>query len=241
VSGSGLSAGVNEPHRAKPGAAAVGNTVSNGVPAPGAGNIETPATEDRYTFTVLAADAGKNVFFDALPPVGCTNAIRWQLLKPSSAQIFESGVCSDVGQVALTAGTYTLRVFTINPSDATGTYSFRILKVPPPQPFAYTVGNTVSNGVPGPGAGNLEVPGAEDRYTFTATAGQKITADFITASTCLVQWQLTNPSGGTVFNTGLCSDRGPFTLVAGAYTVRLFMPPTSDATGTYSFKIVNTP
>ena len=218
----------------------VGNTVSNGVPGPGAGNTETPATEDRYTF---AGTAGQKVFFDSLPPVGCSNAIRWQLLNPSATQIFESGVCSDFGQVTLpTAGTYTLRVYGL--LHVVGTYSFRIRNVPAPQTFAYTIGNTVSNGVPAAGAGNIETPGAEDRYTFTGAAGQKVFFDslFVAGCTNAIRFRLLNPSSAQIFETGVCTDFGQVTLpTAGTYTIRTFTTNPSDAVGTYSFRVLNVP
>lgn len=75
--------------------------------------------------------AGQKLLFDSLPVAGCTNAIRWQLLNPSATVVLETGVCSDFGLLTLaTAGTYTIRVYTINPLDATGMYSFKVVNSP---------------------------------------------------------------------------------------------------------------
>jgi hypothetical protein len=75
--------------------------------------------------------AGQKLLFDSLPVAGCTNSIRWQLLNPSAVVVFETGVCSDFGPLTLaTAGTYTIRVYTVNPSDATGMYSFKVVNSP---------------------------------------------------------------------------------------------------------------
>ena len=77
------------------------------------------------------------------------------------------------------------------------------------QTFAYTVGNTVSNGVPAAGAGNIEAAGASDTYTFTGTAGQKVFVDQLSATSCSLTWSLTGPGGATVFaSRGICGDPG---------------------------------
>ncbi len=41
----------------------------------------------------------------------------------------------------------------------------------PENRFAINIGETISNGVPAPGAGNIELPGGEDVYTFNAFPG----------------------------------------------------------------------
>ena len=103
----------------------------------------------------------------------------------------------------------------------TGTYSFRITNVPRPQTFAYTVGSTVVNGTPAAGAGNIELPGSVDVYTFTGAAGQKVFVDQLAAASCSLTWSLTGPGGATVFaSRGICADPGTFTLpTAGPYTL----------------------
>lgn len=45
-----------------------------------------------------------------------------------------------------------------------------MFEVPAPQSFAYVVGDTVSNGVPAVGAGNMETIASKDRYTFSIPA-----------------------------------------------------------------------
>src|SRR6185503_5853903 len=50
---------------------AIGDRVTNGQPAPGAGNVETPGARDIYTFF---ATAGSQVYFEDLGSAG-TNLI----------------------------------------------------------------------------------------------------------------------------------------------------------------------
>ena len=105
---------------------ALGSTVSNGVPAAGAGNLETPGAVDTYTFT---GTAGQTVFVDYIAPSPCR--LTWRLVGPSNATVFASrGICADPGQFTLpTAGTYTLTVDTPITSATIGTYSFQIANV----------------------------------------------------------------------------------------------------------------
>jgi len=51
------------------------------------------------------------------------------------------------------------------------------------QYFNYAIASTVSNGVPAPGAGNIEVTGAEDYYHFSvARDGERIFVDQLSAT-----------------------------------------------------------
>jgi hypothetical protein len=106
------------------------------------------------------------------------------------------------------------------------------------QNFSIHIGDTVSNGVPSAGAGNIEHSGSRDIYTFSGTAGQKVFFDALSASNNHLKWRLTNPSNMQIFNIFINVDGGQRTLPAtGTYTIRV----SSDdgATGTYSFRIYN--
>ena len=212
------------------------SVVSDGQPAPGAGNIELPGGFDRYTFT---ATAGQRVFADRLAGA-CT--LNWRLEGPAGSGFASRRLCdADPGQLTLSAGAYTITVDTAAGSTATGTYSFRITSVPDPQSFTYSLGTTVSDGQPAAGAGNIEMPGAIDRYSFTATAGQRVFVDRLTGP-CTVNWRLEGPGGPAFPSRRLCDpDPGQLVLGAGTYTITVDTPTTSDATGTYSFRITNVP
>ena len=222
----------------------IGTTVSDGVPAPGAGNIETVGGEDDYTFS---GATGQKIFYDALSVSGGNCNFHRTLVAPNGTNVTgaDGFVCSDVGPITLPAnGTYTLRIYpSVNASD-TGKYSFRITNVPAPETFEYTIGNTVSNGVPAAGAGNIELPGAEDDYTFSGTAGQKIfyQAFSVSGGNCSFHRTFVTP-GGTNLTGGdgfVCTSVGALTLPAtGTYTLRIYGGTNSDQTGTYSFKITN--
>ncbi|MBK8021941.1 MAG: hypothetical protein IPK19_11085 [Chloroflexi bacterium] len=207
---------------------AIGDTVSNGVPSAGAGNLEVPGAEDQYTFT---ASAGQSIIFDVLAQNG---NLSWALVGPDGATVFTTSGFNDRSQALAQTGTYTLRIYTDAVVD-TGTYSFKLWLVPAPQVFGIAIGDTVSDGVPSAGAGNLEVPGAEDHYTFTATAGQSLVFDVL-AQNGNLSWTLVGPDGTSVFSTSGFSDRAQALTQSGTYTLRLYTDAVAD-TGTYSFKI----
>jgi hypothetical protein len=124
--------------------------------------------------------------------------------------------------------------------DETGTYRFRVWDIPDPQQFTIAIGDTVSDGVPGAGAGNIETPGVQDSYSFNGTSGQTILVD-LQARSGLTQlnWRLEAPDGTVIFNDPLFrEDRGPFTLAqTGSYQIIVGGEPGEDETGTYAFQI----
>src|SRR5690349_5417936 len=66
----------------------VGDTVSDGVPAPGAGRLATAQESDFYSFT---ATAGQLVFAEPLlQDAAFQNNLRWQLLRPNGQLAFSS-------------------------------------------------------------------------------------------------------------------------------------------------------
>jgi hypothetical protein len=125
-----------------------GDTVADGTPGLGAGNIETGGAQDVYTF---AADAGDDAIFDVL--AGSAGQFRMQLEAPGGAILFD-GLYVDRREVLPETGTYTLRVRGATESTV-GTYSFRLLLAPAAEEFAIGIGDTVSDGVPAAGAGTI--------------------------------------------------------------------------------------
>ena len=215
-------------------AIAVGDTVTNGVPSAGAGNLETPGTRDDYTFT---APSNRLVYFDVL---SAPFRVFWTLYAPDRSTAFSSRYMpnNDIGRVALAqAGTYRLRVYSDNAS--TGTYSFRLTGITTDSAFAISVGDTVTNGLPALGAGNLEVPGTYDDYFFDATTNPVVYFDVLSAPFRLF-WSLAAPDGSAVFSGRYMPNndvRRVEMLMPGTYRLRVYSD--TDATGTYSFRLSN--
>ena len=211
---------------------AFGDTVSDGVPEAGAGNLEVPGAIDRYEF---AATADQAVIFDVLS--GNAGEVRWSLHAPDGSEVFDS-LYFDQERTLPQGGTYTLTLSGLNVASS-GVYSFRLLLAPTPQEFTIGFGDTVSDGVPGPGAGNLEGPGAIDRYRFDGTAGQVALLDALTGSTNVVRWRLEAPDGTVIFDTFYVDQQatlpqtGTYLLEVGGLTLTSF--------GSYSFQLRHPP
>jgi hypothetical protein len=216
----------------------------------GAGNIESPGAQDVYTFE---ATAGQSLFVDVLTTCNLVG-LDATLLDPNGAPVFSNrridcgGLTSqDFGPfTAPETGAYVLTVDGVGAnSDTTGTYSFSVVEVPPPDEFAIAVGDVVSDGVPAVGAGNIESPGAQDVYTFEATAGQSLFFDVLTNPCTLIGLRATllDPNDVPVFsNRGIdCGslashDFGPFTVgTTGTFTLTVGGLANDDTVGVYSF------
>jgi serine/threonine protein kinase len=223
---------------------AIGDEVSNGVPGAGAGNIETPGAKDIYTFP---ATAGQTVYIQITKPLNDFSYFR--VYDGNNKRIVEqamSGIATqDPGNVLLAlGGTYTIAVgIEVEPS--IGTYGFKLWDVPPPDEFAISIGDEVSNGVPGVGAGSIESPGRKDIYTFSATAGQSAYFQIIKPTQYSVYWQLYNPAdrkiaeqlmlGAATHDPGVVEfeSDGEYSIIVGN--------DGEPSVGTYSFKIWNVP
>jgi hypothetical protein len=211
--------------------------VSNGVPAAGAGNIETPGAVDIYTFT---ADPGQEVFFNEVLTTSCN--LMWTLTDESEAVIFSQqfGQCGpDAGTFILEGGTYTLRVE--DPAgNITAVYSFGLITPENTRAFSIELDQLVANGVPAPGAGNIEQPGDIDTYTFTVDPGQVVFFNEVSTTSCSLLWTLADESEAVIFSEsfGQCvGDPGTFTLAGGTYTLTV-EDPNGNLSATYSFVLV---
>jgi len=226
----------------------IGTTVSKDSPQVGEGFIESPQAEDDYTFS---GTAGQKLFYDALdggPEKNCN--FHRTLMSPSNTIVpgADGFVCSNVGPITLpSTGTYKLRIYPSVNADDVGTYSFRFVVVPAAQSFAYTIGTTVSKDSPQVGEGFIESPQAEDDYTFSGTAGQKLFYDYLNGGpspNCNFHRTLMSPSNTIVPGADgfVCSDVGTITLPStGTYTLRIYPSVNAEDVGTYSFRIVTVP
>ena len=209
-----------------------GDTISDGVPGPGAGNIEAGGDQDVYTFEGAAGD---QAIFDVL--AGSAGRFRWDAQAPDGSALFD-GLFTDRSVALPQTGTYTVAVRGANAA-TTGTYSFNLLLVPPPEPFTIQFDDTVSEGVPAPGAGNVESPGARDVYSFDAAAGQTVIFDLLDGNNVRLRWRLTAPDGTTLFDSPI-GDRQLTLSASGTYALTVGGNGIDD-TGVYSFRLLEAP
>ncbi|MGE3313134.1 MAG: LamG-like jellyroll fold domain-containing protein, partial [Limisphaerales bacterium] len=211
----------------------VGDEVSDGDPDEGAGRVEVPGSQDVYAFPIAA---GQTVFFDRLSD---TPGLTWALKDPDGAQRFIGNLdAGTTDPVRVTFGTTGIAQLTVSSrSDATGPYRFKLWDVVD-EAFAIAIGDTVSTGSPGAGAGLLGVPGAWDVYSIPVQAGQTVYFDRVSDAPGL-SWRLVDAAGDERFNASMdagVADPGNITFAtAGTATLRVY--GRGDATGGYAFKI----
>ena len=102
----------------------IGDRIRSGIPAAGAGTIESPGTEDVYVFN---APPGQKVSLRILERSKGMDYINWRLVDDNGMELFNSCLaCGERGVQTLNkGGTYTLTVGnTRNP--ATGDYGFEL-------------------------------------------------------------------------------------------------------------------
>jgi serine/threonine protein kinase len=213
--------------------------VSDGVPGPGAGRVESPGASDRYTFSV---DPGQIVYFEVREEPQTSDLLGWHLEDDVENKVFDTCLeCGDPGRITLERGGQYSIVVGNQTGPATGTYEFIAWNVPPPDEFLIEIGATISKDSPGGGAGNIEVPGAQDIYTFNAGAGQQV--QFLVRATPqsndLLGWELQDELGNQVFDTCLqCGDPGTVTLERGGEYRLIVGSTNSPATGVYQVQVL---
>ncbi|MBC7678906.1 MAG: hypothetical protein H7233_07945, partial [Pseudorhodobacter sp.] len=150
-----------------------------------------PVTGARQVFTLSNSSAGGSVYVTIT--AGSNGNLQWNLRAPSGELVYDRQFSGDPGLVPLTAsGSYTL---TLEAQRGTGSYGFEVFGVPAPQSFPISLGTTVSDGDPGPGAGRLEAPGSLDVYTFSADGGQEIYVRLNNSYLPGQTWSLQGPDG----------------------------------------------
>jgi hypothetical protein len=216
----------------------IGDTISEGVPAIGAGKIESPGTEDVYQFS---AAPNQRVYFRMLQFGKGMDYLKWRLTDEDAQEIFNTCLgCSEPGMQTLSRGGVYLLTVGNTKEPATGTYKLRLTHVPPADRFGIAPSSRIGKNMPGPGAGTIEVPGASDQYLFNAAAGQRVyfrmrehgpNMDYL-------KWRLTDQDEQEIFNSCLgCSEPGMQTLSRGGAYLLTVGNPNDPATGVYRLEL----
>ena len=144
-------------------------TVSDGVPAAGAGNLETTTSQDNYTFTVAEKGTLRMRLSECSPSLGYPRLDwkLWYLEEGDRLVLQEEWDCAGEVMRDMPAGRYRLEVSRIG---ASGTYKLDV-SAERTQDFDVALPAQVSDGVPGAGAGRLERPASGDGYQFTSPGG----------------------------------------------------------------------
>ena len=204
-------------------------TVSSGVPAAGAGNLETAVSVDDYTFTLAAAGG---VFVD-FGTCAQTN-LNWSLLDSTGKEVGYGYSCQDGEARNLAAGTYELVARSQN-TTATGAYGLSVKAIAADSTYPITLGGAAVTAT-------TTSAGQQAVISFAATAGQKVTLQ-LTGGTYSSAWlDLVRPDGskiGTWFCATSCLVDGVTLPVAGTY--KAVIDPSGTATGSISVRGFNVP
>ncbi len=214
--------------------------VSQDVPVIGAGNIETRGGRDAYTF---AGTAGQVIYVNDRRE-GFSNQLLFQMQRPDGGFLISEWMDNvDPGRVVLpTTGTYTIRVLASSSwPELTGPYAFGLTFVEDQGPFALTIPAVVSDGVPAAGAGNLEVLGSKDTFTFTVEPGTLLYFQDGGSTLSRATMFVFEPNGSVLFSDRLDGNSaGRRILTAGGqYRVEVQSQTSPGAVnGPYSFSIL---
>ena len=138
-------------------------------------------------------------------------------------------------QFAITdPGVYTLTID--GDTDLVEAYEFELVAVPDAETFQISLGDSVSDGVPAVGAGNIESQGAADVYEFTVPVGVTMLDFDAVSPTFDSRYQVTieGPNGFESIDT-FFRDRTVAITDPGAYT--LTVEGDTDLVSTYSFTL----
>jgi hypothetical protein len=216
----------------------IGDQIKEDVPGPGAGIIESPGTQDIYTFE---ATPRQKVYFRAWEHSAGMSYIKWQLTDSAGMEIFDTCLgCGEPGVQTLTRGGRYSLVIGHESNPATGTYRLQLYDVPLAKQFSINIGDRIRPGIPAAGAGIIESPGTEDVYVFSATPGQKASFRITERSKGMdyINWRLVDDNGMKLFNSCLaCGERGVQTLSKGGTYTLTIGNTRNPATGDYGFEI----
>jgi RHS repeat-associated protein len=209
-------------------------------PAPGL--ISQAGQVDDWTFygqagqtVAIVVNTGTSGSLDPLQPT--LNYAQVQVLDPSghvvaSGTNTQAGVDVAVTGIALAAsGTYTVRV-QAPPSQPGSTGNYLVTERDANiHNYALTFDETAS--------GQVNSPYSADHWNFSAVANEQVQFNLVSSSSSALEFDLTGPSGVTIF-TGQTTSSGLVTLpVPGNYvlTARL----ATDQPGAYAFNLALTP
>ncbi len=208
----------------------------------GAGFIENSAAKDIYHWTM---EEPGWIFLDLKAADKGLQFSQWELFGPANQKVYSKFFYSgDPGLMFLeSAGDYQM-VIGGNLDSGTGEYRIHVQPVPAREEFHIAIGDEVHLNLPGAGAGNIHVPGAQDVYTFSAEPGQEIFLEVLQTERSLgfLTWQLVDDSGAILFDECLrCIDPGKYTLEKGGEYTLLVGGFQHAGTGAYSFRLWDVP
>jgi len=200
-------------------------------PASGAGNLETPVSEDVYHFPV---EAGSGVFVDFLTCPQSRTDLRWEIQSAAGATVASGYNCGDGEARNLAASTYRLHVLAQN--DIIGTYSAHVSAIPADVSQIVSIDGDASTPT-------TTTPGQNAQVVFPGTAGQRVFIRLTDGASTPRSVSLVQPDGSTWQDISSCSNECWFdtrTLPSdGQYTIAI--DPSGGGTGPVTVQVTSVP
>jgi hypothetical protein len=191
-----------------------------------AGQQQTFTIDSDADALYFASDA------DCTKPTSAT--VYWRITAPDGHDTLQVPMCADAGrQTSKTKGTWKIDVWVAPGADQGGIFALHVAAAGPLQTFDIGLPRTVD--------GSLRGAGGEDRYRFTASAGDKVT--LTSKSTCdsdrTLYWGLESPDGNRItLRTRACENLGQQAItVSGTWSVGVYNNTDDESPHGYSFTV----
>lgn len=209
---------------------------TTGAPAPSAASNATSGSDTTLTGDVGATGAttlpftvdAHSVFYFAAAPDCTDSGLQWVVEDSAGTGVSGAAVmCGDIGRVSLPEGDYRVRVFAAA-GGAGGPFSFVRKESRDDRILTIESGQKVE--------GNIDLPGAQDIYTFSVTAG---TVGYFASDGCSAngpQWTIETDAGSPASGGAIiCGDLGRVEFPdAGSFRMRVFSA--GGSTGSYALE-----
>jgi hypothetical protein len=178
----------------------LGDTVGLNLPEEGAGEIIVPGAQDIYRFSV---EAGDEVYIEVLNAEPSLGFMPWRLENAQGELVYDQCLrCSNPGKISFQeSGEFKILVGGFR-HGGTGSYGFRLWKVPPSEMVDIGVGVlSVAPGIPKNGSGNLDAPGEADIFVIQGEPGQTwYFRPTLASGSPNLMWRLKKPDGLFLFD-----------------------------------------
>jgi hypothetical protein len=168
---------------------------------------------------------------DCTKPTSAT--VYWRVTAPDGSETLQVPMCADAGRRTTgKPGTWRIDVFVAPGADQGGVFALHAEQAGPLRTFQISLPKTVDNG-------SLRGAGGEDRYRFTAAAGDKVTltAKSPCGSGRALYWGLESPDGNRItLRTRACENIGQQTIpAAGTWSVFVYNHTADEGPHAYAF------
>lgn len=186
----------------------------------------------QQTFTI-DSDADALYFASDADCTKATSAtVYWRITMPDGHDTLQVPMCADPGRQTTTKhGTWKIDVWVAPGADQGGLFALHVAAAGALRGFNVDLPKSVD--------GTIQGAGAEDRYKFAATAGQKVTLTAKGPCEGSLEWGLESPDGNRVtLKARACEGLGQQTIpTAGTWAVTIYNRTKDESPHAYAFTV----